>query len=147
MHAHNLATIPAITRGPRGRPPGAGLTVVERSFDRFKSMIEEAKRELLASSKRTQAGSSSIDRDDLADDMDLANAEYSQSLTLQFLDRDKYALDELQSALDRIEDGTFGICEGCGGEISEKRLAARPTTTLCIQCKEDEEREAKRSFG
>jgi len=121
---------------------------VERnSFERFKDMIEESKRQLLASSKRTQARHSSIDRDDLADDLDLANAEYLQSLTFQLLDREKFALDELQSALDRIEDGTFGICDRCGGEISEKRLTARPTSTLCIQCKEDEEREVKRSLA
>ena len=39
----------------------------------------------------------------------------------------------------RLEDGTFGICEECNREISEKRLMARPTATLCIECKEKEE--------
>jgi len=147
MHPHSLEPLPAAAAA-RDRPTGAGLGVVERSsVERFRSMLEDSKRQLLASARRTQAGRAAIDDDDLADDFDLANAEYSQSLTSQLLEREKYALDELQSALDRIEDGTFGICEGCGGEISEKRLVVRPTTTLCIHCKEDEEREMKRSFG
>jgi DnaK suppressor protein len=140
-----FATLPsaAPTRGAPVKTALAEWTSVER----FRSMLEESKRQLLASTKRTQAGHPVIDRDDLADDLDLANAEYSQSLTLQFLDREGYALDDIQSALDRIVDGTFGICEGCGREISERRLAVRPTSTLCIHCQEDEEREAKRSFG
>jgi DnaK suppressor protein len=126
----------------------AGLGVVEwSSVESFKSMLEDSRRELLASAKRAQAGRGVIDHDDLADDLDLANAEYSQSLTSLLLEREKNELDELQRALERIEDGTFGICDGCGGEISEQRLAVRPTTTLCIHCKEDEERETKRSFG
>ena len=40
---------------------------------------------------------------------------------------------------DRIEDGTFGTCEGCGEDISFKRLKARPVTTQCIDCKTKEE--------
>jgi DnaK suppressor protein len=48
--------------------------------------------------------------------------------------------------LARIEDGTFGICERCEDEISLKRLEARPVTTLCIRCKEEQEKKEK-SFG
>jgi DnaK suppressor protein len=140
-----LAAIPsaAPTRGA----PAKARPAERSSLARFKSMLEESKHQLLASTKRTRAGHPVIDSDDLADDLDLANAEFSQSLTLQFLDRDEHALEKIQSALDRIEDGIFGICEGCGGDISEKRLAVRPTTILCIQCQEDAERETKRSFG
>jgi len=46
----------------------------------------------------------------------------------------------MQEALGRIEDGTFGICDRCSGPISEKRLIARPVTTLCIDCKTKEEK-------
>jgi DnaK suppressor protein len=42
-------------------------------------------------------------------------------------------------ALERIENGTYGICESCGEEISIKRLKARPVTTQCIECKAKEE--------
>jgi len=49
----------------------------------------------------------------------------------------------ITKALAKIEDGTFGTCEECGEDISIKRLEARPETTLCIRCKEDQERMEK----
>jgi DnaK suppressor protein len=49
----------------------------------------------------------------------------------------------MQEAIKRIDDGTFGICEVCGGPISEKRLMARPVTTLCINCKMKQEKQEK----
>ncbi len=52
----------------------------------------------------------------------------------------------IDAALKRIEDGSFGICESCEEPISIKRLEARPETTLCIRCKEDQER-VERDFG
>ncbi|HEX9619882.1 MAG TPA: TraR/DksA C4-type zinc finger protein [Polyangiaceae bacterium] len=45
-----------------------------------------------------------------------------------------------------MEDGSFGVCEDCGDPISIKRLEARPETTLCIRCKEEQER-VERDFG
>ena len=49
-------------------------------------------------------------------------------------------LAEIDAALERIEAGTYGVCEGCGGDIGFKRLAAMPSATRCIACKEKEER-------
>jgi DnaK suppressor protein len=51
---------------------------------------------------------------------------------------------KITEALERIEEGTFGICERCGEPISEKRLEARPVTTLCIKCKQEQEDLEKR---
>ena len=45
-----------------------------------------------------------------------------------------------------VEAGSFGTCEACGEEIQPKRLEARPVTTLCIRCKEEQEME-ERSYG
>ena len=57
--------------------------------------------------------------------------------------REKSFLDKINKALAKIDDGTFGTCEECGEDISIKRLEARPETTLCIRCKEDQERMEK----
>jgi DnaK suppressor protein len=46
---------------------------------------------------------------------------------------------KIKKALERIENGTFGICETCGEEITVKRLKARPVTSQCIECKSKEE--------
>jgi DnaK suppressor protein len=52
-------------------------------------------------------------------------------------------IEKIRDALDRLEDGTFGICEGCGEEIPLKRLMARPVTTLCFACKKAQEAEER----
>jgi len=52
-------------------------------------------------------------------------------------------LAKIEEALERVEDGTFGVCEACGEEIGVKRLEARPVTTLCIDCKTLQETKEK----
>ena len=72
---------------------------------------------------------------DSSDFMDQATVEADRSFRLRMRDREKKLMLKINQALTRIEDGTYGICEVCGGEISIKRLKARPVTTCCIGCK------------
>lgn len=78
-----------------------------------------------------------------ADPADRATAESDRSFTLRIRDRELHLIRKIQSALQRIEDGSFGICEECGEEISLSRLKARPVTRLCIKCKERQEQMEK----
>lgn len=71
--------------------------------------------------------------------LDRASAYADQSLKLKIRTRESRLIKKLKQALERIENGTFGICEECEEEISLKRLQARPVTTKCIDCKENEE--------
>ncbi|MED5464924.1 MAG: TraR/DksA C4-type zinc finger protein, partial [Myxococcota bacterium] len=80
------------------------------------------------------------------DEIDQASAEYNQSFFLSIRDREKLYLSKVQKYLANIEAGTFGICEACEEPINQKRLEARPVTTLCIRCKEEQEME-ERSYG
>jgi DnaK suppressor protein len=66
-----------------------------------------------------------------------------QNFMLRLKEREQKLLKKIDEALDRITQGTFGICESCGGEISFKRLKARPVTTLCIECKTKQEEDEK----
>ena len=118
----------------------------KKDLKRFKTMLEESKRQLLLSARKTLTEESSLDTDDLPDEIDLASSEYTQSMIFRLRDREKFLLAKIDKALARIESGTFGICEKCEEEISMKRLEARPVTTLCIRCKEDQERD-ERTFG
>ena len=76
-----------------------------------------------------------------ADPTDRATHETDRNFTLRLRDRDRRLIVKIQEALQRIENGSFGICEGCGESIGEARLQARPVTTLCIECKEEAERQ------
>jgi len=89
----------------------------QKDLKRFKKTLEDSRKALLESARKTMEEESNFDTDDLPDE-----------------------------ALARIEDGTFGVCERCEEPISLKRLEARPVTTLCIRCKEEQEKKEK-SYG
>jgi DnaK suppressor protein len=65
---------------------------------------------------------------------------------LRIRERERRLITKITEALERIEEGTFGICERCGEDISDKRLEARPVTTLCINCKQEQEDLEKRGI-
>jgi DnaK suppressor protein len=134
----------AAPAGPGGIERGSRLN--KKDLKRFKTMLEESKRQLLASAKKTLSEESSFDTNELPDEIDQASSEYQQSMIFRLRDREKFLLAKIDKALARIESGTFGICERCEEEISPKRLEARPVTTLCIRCKEEQE-QAEKSFG
>ncbi|MBS3935086.1 MAG: RNA polymerase-binding protein DksA, partial [Sulfuritalea sp.] len=78
-----------------------------------------------------------------ADPNDRASQESDIALELRNRDRERKLIKKIDESLARIETGEYGYCEGCGVEIGLKRLEARPTATLCIDCKEIEERREK----
>ena len=79
------------------------------------------------------------------DPNDRATQESEFSLELRTRDRERKLIKKIDEALARIADGEYGYCEACGVEIGIRRLEARPTATLCIDCKTlDEIREKQR---
>jgi len=66
---------------------------------------------------------------------------------LRLRGREQKLLKKIDEAIVRIDEGSYGICESCGGQISLKRLEARPVTTLCIECKTEQEENEKRQVG
>ncbi|MFH2059599.1 MAG: RNA polymerase-binding protein DksA [Pseudomonadota bacterium] len=73
--------------------------------------------------------------------IDQASAEIDQSLRLRIRSRESLLIKKIRQALERVENNSYGICESCGDDISIKRLEARPVTTKCIDCKEEEEKQ------
>jgi DnaK suppressor protein len=123
-----------------------GSTVNQKDLKKFKKKLEDDKRALLASARKTLTEEATFDTDDLPDEIDLASSEYTQSMVFRLRDREKFLLKKIDDALARIESGTYGTCEICEEEISVKRLEARPVTTMCIRCKEEQEKQEK-SYG
>lgn len=77
------------------------------------------------------------------DPTDQASVEADRNFDLRIRDRERKLVRKIDQAIARIKDGTFGICESCGGDIGSKRLHARPVTTLCIDCKTAQELEER----
>lgn len=77
------------------------------------------------------------------DPNDRATIESGRSFELRIRDRERKLLSKIDEALSRIDDGSYGICEDCDEMIGTKRLEARPVTTLCIDCKTNQETQEK----
>ena len=113
--------------------------MTKAELEKFKTILETKQREL-SGSLRNRDEIAIEKAPDALDEVQLAG---ERELAIRNLDRDSSVLRKVSSALLRIEDGSFGVCEECGEEIQVKRLEARPETTLCIRCKEDQERMEK----
>ena len=73
------------------------------------------------------------------DPTDRATQESEMTLELRTRDRERKLIRKIEETLDQIDSGEYGFCESCGAEIGLRRLEARPTATLCIDCKTLEE--------
>ena len=118
----------------------------KKDLKKFRELLESKRQSVLDRARRTLNEDMALDPDDLPDEMDLASSEYLQSFEFRLRGREKSLLAKLDLGLRKLESGYFGICDSCGEPIGKKRLEARPETTLCIQCKESQERDEK-AFG
>lgn len=82
-----------------------------------------------------------------ADPSDRASQEEEFSLELRTRDRERKLIKKIEDSLERLHDEDFGYCEACGIEIGLRRLEARPTATLCIDCKTLSEIKEKQNQG
>ena len=100
----------------------------------FKDLLSKQLDELLVRAEKTVA--ELIRKGDLsADIIDQASTDIDRNYTLRICDRESRLIRKIKTALTKIEDGTFGICESCDEEIGFERLKARPVTSYCIRCK------------
>ncbi len=116
--------------------------LTEEKKEKFRKILLDRLNELLKEATKTMSEMSS-DTENFPDPTDRAALESDRNFELRIRDRERKLIKKIKDALQRIEDGTYGICEQCGEEISEERLMARPVTTLCIKCKEKQEKEEK----
>ncbi len=121
-------------------------SLTKKELKKFQELLEEKRKVVLDRARQMLSEGMVLDANDLPDEMDLASSEYIQSFEFRLRGREKSLLSKLDLALKKIDDGSFGICEICEEPIGKKRLEARPETSLCIKCKEDQERE-ERTMG
>jgi len=106
----------------------------QKDIDFFKSLLTKQLEELVK--QGDNAVSSMRDpHDNLPDPTDRASFDFDRNFMLRMRDRESKLINKIRKAIERIEEGIFGICETCGEDIPMKRLIARPVTTHCIECK------------
>jgi DnaK suppressor protein len=109
----------------------------------FRQMLTLKINELLDEAERTVSEMTSGVKENYPDPNDRASLESDRNFELRIRDRERKLILKMQETIKRMDDGIFGACDLCGGMISEKRLMARPVTTLCIECKMKQERMEK----
>lgn len=114
----------------------------QAKLEEFKAILESQLETLLKEAGRT-VSEMTDENGNFPDPTDRASLESDRNFELRIRDRERRLIMKIRNALERIEAGDFGMCECCEEPISEARLRARPVTTLCIECKTEEERKEK----
>jgi DnaK suppressor protein len=117
-------------------------TLKQEKMETYKALLTQKINELLSEAGKTVTEMTN-GKENYPDPNDRASLESDRNFELRIRDRERKLIMKMQEAIKRIDDGVFGICEVCGGPISEKRLMARPVTTLCIDCKTKQEKMEK----
>ena len=109
----------------------------------FKKKLQDWKTDLKRTSNEAIYNSSLDDNSTSADIVDQASSYTEKNVELRAINRQIKLISKIESALKRIQDGTYGFCEETGEPIGLKRLMARPVATLCIAAQEKHEKEEK----
>ncbi len=123
-------------------PPDEYLTNEEVLH--LRSILNERGDALISNSQST-VSELTDDRAMAPDALDLAATESSRDFSLRLAGRERQMLKKIRYAMQRMEEGEYGVCEACGESITYRRLLVRPVATLCIDCKTQAEQLERRS--
>lgn len=117
----------------------------DKQLEHFKKILNAWKQELMKEVDNTISEMKEASVTMLADPNDRATQEETFNLELRTRDRERKLLKKIDDALKQIDAKDYGYCESCGIEIGIRRLEARPTAVLCIDCKTLDEMREKRT--
>lgn len=124
------------------RPREKDLTPAQQK--ELVAALHEKRDELLSALKNRRSGSAQETRAGTGDEADQATEDAEVALETRLMDRDAKLLREVERALDKVKNGTYGLCEGTDEPIGYARLKLRPWTRYSVTYKEELEREQKR---
>jgi DnaK suppressor protein len=109
----------------------------------IKDMLVKMREELVQEIGRRSKATTEAGAQDIGDILDSVSEERTRELDMILTDREKRKLHQIDDALDRIEDGTYGQCDECGVKIPKARLKVLPFAKFCVEFQEKSEREEK----
>jgi DnaK suppressor protein len=119
--------------------------MAEAVFDMktIKDMLLKKREDLVLEIARRSKASTESAAQDIGDILDSVSEERTRELDLILTDREKRKLAQIDDAIERIEENSYGLCEECGVKIPKARLKVLPFATYCVECQEKNEREEK----
>ncbi len=146
MAAKKKAVKKAVKKSPKAPPfepqahPDAKLTKKQVKA-LFETLLSERDRVMQGLGEHLSDAISNVDP--LSDEMDVAQRHTEQAYLMRFADKERKLLVQIQNAIEKLQEGEYGVCEGTGEPIAFKRLELRPWTRYSVEYKEQVERERK----
>jgi DnaK suppressor protein len=109
----------------------------------IKDMLLKKREDLVQEISRRSKASTESGAQDIGDILDSVSEERTRELDMILTDREKRKLAQIDDAIDRIDENTYGLCEDCGVKIPKARLRVLPFAKYCVECQEKTEREEK----
>jgi DnaK suppressor protein len=109
----------------------------------IKEMLLKKREDLVQEISRRSKASTESGAQDIGDILDSVSEERTRELDMILTDREKRKLAQIDDAIDKIDENTYGLCEDCGVKIPKARLRVLPFAKYCVECQEKTEREEK----
>jgi DnaK suppressor protein len=106
----------------------------KKTIERFRKILLKERERIIGDVRQMDESSKEMGQDGIQDIGDEAATIYNKHILLTLNENERVRLRELDEALDRIENGAYGVCEECGGPVGLKRLAVRPVAKYCVPC-------------
>lgn len=126
--------------------------IKKQDAERFRKLLQEFRKKTAGSLGHLEKDTLNLSQRDASGDLsgytfhmaDMATDNFNQEFNLDLASSEQQILNQIDAALRKIGEGTYGVCETCSKPISQKRLLAVPYTALCIKCQEEEEKTKRR---
>jgi DnaK suppressor protein len=138
-----LAKNKKVSKATPKQKQNKGKTSKSRFKNQIKDILFQMRKELIDDVSQSIKTETDYLRFDVGDFYDHATSDRARELSLMLTDRERQKLVQIEEALKKIDEGSYGICESCGDEIDEERLIAMPFARLCLSCKIDLETQGK----
>jgi len=106
----------------------------KKTLSRLKKVLLKEREQIVGEVKQTYTSSQEMGQDGIQDIGDEAANIYNKQILLSLNESERMRLQEVDEALDRMANGTYGICDECGEPINPKRLEVRPVAKYCVAC-------------
>jgi DnaK suppressor protein len=108
----------------------------KRELEKYRKLLQEKKTSLLAELAKTRHAEEETTEESTQDIADKAVSSYTREFLYSLNDAERSTVQQIDQALSRIEDGTYGLCQNCGTPMNEKRLSAIHWSRHCVECQE-----------
>lgn len=112
----------------------------EEQLEEIRNNLLKIREEVLEDSEKAYAASQSLGKDGVPDIGDMSSNSYHQEVLMNLSETQRSRVRDIDAALERMDQGVYGLCAGCEEEIPSRRMEVRPFSRYCVDCKSEVEK-------